>query len=342
MRKILSYDDIKNAFEQIGFELLSSKNEYHKTITKLALLDKEGYIYYTSYHKCIKLSREPLRFHASNPFTIYNIKRYLLLNKPNYKYVSGDFVKSTSKLTFKHTVCGNEFTTSWQCILNARSQDGGCSICFKNNLKTHEEFLQDLYNKNTHYQNGEFAVISTYKGDNKNVKFKCNTCGYEWETSATSILSHGSGCKECFYENNKGQNNSSWNPNLTEEERILKRSIDGDSHAIWRTKVFKRDCGTCQIIGKRYLPASTRNGQKWAINAHHLNGYHWDKENRYNVDNGVTLCKPIHDLFHKLYGKKNNTKEQFEDFLMRIDSGEFDNYLVYNLPLRIWINFRTI
>jgi len=48
--------------------------------------------------------------------------------------------------------------------------------------------------------------------------------------------------------------------------------------------------------------------------AHHLNSYHWDVENRLNVDNGVCLCENCHSKFHELYGQKYNTKEQYKEY----------------------------
>ena len=40
----------------------------------------------------------------------------------------------------------------------------------------------------------------------------------------------------------------------------------------------------------------------------------WCRERRIDITNGVCLCEVCHKEFHKLYGKGDNTKEQYIEF----------------------------
>lgn len=70
-------------------------------------------------------------------------------------------------------------------------------------------------------------------------------------------------------------------------------------------KVLKRDNYTCQCCGN-----NSHN-----LEVHHLDGYDWCVEKRTDDTNGITLCTNCHKNFHGKYGRGNNTKEQFEDWI---------------------------
>jgi predicted restriction endonuclease len=76
-------------------------------------------------------------------------------------------------------------------------------------------------------------------------------------------------------------------------------------YRIWRVKVIRRDkrCVICGSIKDR--------------NAHHLNHATYFPEERFDVDNGVCLCRECHTQFHtnfKRSFREKCTKYDFENF----------------------------
>lgn len=78
----------------------------------------------------------------------------------------------------------------------------------------------------------------------------------------------------------------------------------------WRKNVFGRDSYTCQCCGKK-----SKTGMPITLNAHHIKNWKDNPNERYCVNNGITLCEDCHLLFHQLYGKRNNNKEQIVAFI---------------------------
>jgi len=100
-----------------------------------------------------------------------------------------------------------------------------------------------------------------------------------------------------------GENHPNWNPNLTDEERLIERNYS--AYYDWRTAVYVRDGYTCQCCG---------DNKGSNLNAHHLESYTDNKELRIELDNGITLCKECHLDFHHLYGYGGNTKAQYKEY----------------------------
>lgn len=102
-----------------------------------------------------------------------------------------------------------------------------------------------------------------------------------------------------------GSNSPRWNPELTEEERLIERNYP--EYRKWRNKVFKRDNYTCQCCGDE---------QGGNLVAHHILNYSEYEELRTDVDNGITLCGQCHKEFHDTFGYTNNDEQQLQMFLM--------------------------
>lgn len=93
-----------------------------------------------------------------------------------------------------------------------------------------------------------------------------------------------------------------WKGGITPENKKIRNSIQT---CLWREAIFARDGWTCQ----KYQIEGGR------LQIHHIKNFAQYPKLRFAIDNGITLSREAHKEFHKRYGKKNNTKEQLEEFL---------------------------
>lgn len=104
----------------------------------------------------------------------------------------------------------------------------------------------------------------------------------------------------------KGKDNNMWKGGVSSENEKQRKTL---GYKFWRKACFERDNFTCQKTGI--------SGGKLVV--HHINNFADFPELRTAIDNGITLSDKAHKEFHKIYGIKNNTKEQLIEFL-NIDS----------------------
>jgi 5-methylcytosine-specific restriction endonuclease McrA len=85
----------------------------------------------------------------------------------------------------------------------------------------------------------------------------------------------------------------------------MKRNYDDPVYKRWRISVYKRDNFTCQMPGcKKKTTLQAHHIQKWA-NASML---------RYDIDNGITLCKKCHK---EVTGNEHHYQSLFRDILRK-------------------------
>lgn len=111
-------------------------------------------------------------------------------------------------------------------------------------------------------------------------------------------------CMECgdiYY--NTSKNSKFCKRCRSDKDKDKRRSLE---YINWRNSVFSRDNYTCQCC---------KDNKGGNLNAHHKNSYTCYENERYNIDNGVTLCEDCHQKFHDIYGYGNNTEKQFNEFI---------------------------
>ena len=318
-------EDVIKLFRANDLTLLD-KN-YKRAGQKLLALNNEGYKVVISYNK-LSQGRVPKAFHINNPYTIENIRLWTYINKPQYILLSDEYKGEKEKLLWYCTDCNEHFEYSW---LDFKNSLHSCYKCYPYRKLSEKDFFERLYKHNDKFRNKKFIIKGNYVNMHTPIQCECNCCNNVWFPKPRDLIYDSTGCMKCYKMNNFGENHHRWNDKLTKEERELGRRFNENSQYTWSKKVFEKYNYECDIL-------HIRNGIGFTIkfNAHHLNGYHWDKENRFNVDNGVCLCEPIHKLFHHVYGNKNNTKEQYCEFKNDILNGKYDDYEIYNKTIRYY------
>lgn len=79
----------------------------------------------------------------------------------------------------------------------------------------------------------------------------------------------------------KGDKNHNWKGGVTKEKVKIRNSA---SYKLWREEVYKRDDYTCQKCLSRGV----------YLEAHHIKPFSLYPDERFNIENGIALCKPCH------------------------------------------------
>ena len=126
-------------------------------------------------------------------------------------------------------------------------------------------------------------------------------CGMEARMSVSGIRS-GIRCAECVKKRFTGENNPRWNPELTDEERMVNR--DYAEYLEWRKKVRENFGYMCYLCG--------HNGS--GLEAHHIEPYSISKHLRTEVSNGILLCRTCHSDIHNSFALDKLNFESFKEY----------------------------
>lgn len=179
---------------------------------------------------------------------------------------------------------------------------------------------------------------SYYTGLFQELPFLCPKHGDEIQYITLDLLGKSpTGCRYCGKELTKGENHYLWKGGISQLTFYV-RSYLYD----WKAKsieAFNYKCGvtgnTIDAVHHLYsfnlILKETLDNLNLKIHSK-INQYTDDEKSKIvaeclklhdNYGLGIPLCKEVHDLFHELYGKGNNTPEQFEEFKTRYNIGEF-------------------
>jgi len=155
----------------------------------------------------------------------------------------------------------------------------------KHSKKTKEKIAKSRIGKSTgsneqhwNWQGGKWKKMLTERKP-------CPDCG-------KPIWLKSSYCKSC---KQKGERSPNWKGGITPERIKIWRS---QKYRNWRKAVFERDNYTCQKCGKTNC---------W-IEAHHIKPFSNFPKLRFELSNGITLCKSCHYHIGHHYKRPNSLK----------------------------------
>lgn len=295
-------------YQYFGMEMREVGNKGRKQRYIHVICD-QGHEYWTLWShfkndgsRCQKCKLSDIRYKLSDE----EIKEFV--ESMGYEYKSREtriIGKDKCNVTYIYVVCpeGHYFGTYWN---NFKNQNCKCPKCSNKYVMSDEEIKEFVE------QEGYKFLGSTLKCEGskgRKIRFIRVMCpeGHEYETKLHAFKYLGYRCNKCFHKKHgelmKGENHPNWNPNLTEEDRMDRRLIPEYKEFI--KLVLKRDNYTCQCCGEY--------GHNLVV--HHLYAYNKYRELRTVVSNGITLCSECHNKYHSMYGKGNNTKEEFIEWL---------------------------
>lgn len=211
--------------------------------------------------------------------------------------------------------CGNEFETAQHSLKSGNTKSCGCSHI--------KGVKQNLINKKFN----RLLVISALspiilKNGKRLFKYICLCdCGTYKEVDHHSLINNKIKSCGCLHTSNLkqriGENHPNWKKEKT--KRPARRDYKANK---WSNFILKRDNYTCQKC----------QNKDCVLNAHHLDSWTLNKDERYNPLNGVTLCLSCHQELHRKFGKTptvNNSLKflgypEDNDYFYTIEKEDFE------------------
>ncbi len=244
--------------------------------------------------RCGECGREKTK--KSNSLSLEEVRKVFSVN--NCTLLESEYQNAHTLMEYRCS-CGNI------ARITLSNFKAGCRCAECKSVKIKERLQYSQEEVMTILKQNNLEILSEYDGYHSNITYKCLKCTYIGKRSLSSIICALYPCKNCYIENITGENSIHWKNDLTQEFRENGRATNEDYE--WKRIVKERDNFTCQCCNRRGVE----------IHAHHINNYADFPEHRYEISNGITLCKECHIQFHKNYGKKMNNIVQLEEFISK-------------------------
>lgn len=190
---VLDKNWIQEMIKQKGLSMIEST--YSNLKDGFFAFTKEGYIIKVTPNTIYKNQTNPI-FSNKNPYTIYNINRFLFLNNINTILLSTEYINNSTYLDWK-CECGNEFQVPWKRFLHGQRLCKKCSRRYSSIISTNKL-------KHDFCERGYTLITSVPKLKKEKVEYIClkhKDKGIQ-TISLTHFYDRKQGCKYCGIEKN--------------------------------------------------------------------------------------------------------------------------------------------
>jgi hypothetical protein len=319
-------EDVKKYISDNGCEFLSEA--YKDVKSKILVKFQCGHVRETTFSN-FKQGRRC--FTCSRSHSLEYVRNYILEN--GCELLSNEYNGNQSKLSIRFE-CGHIGNISFNNFLRGER----CKNCshknayYKNRISKNEviKILIDNDLKLVEFPDGYTKQKLVF------VIYSCEE-GHITKRKLSDFLRYPT-CKKCSRENfvllHSGENSANWQNGKTNLSRFIRQLLTQ-----WKNDSMKSCNYKCVITGERFDEIHHLYSFSKIVNdamqelglLKNKNRGDYSKreiellENKIkeihdNYPLGVCLRKDVHILFHKIYGKINNTPEQFRDFESKINN----------------------
>lgn len=328
MAKKMEFNDVKYFIEvesNSGCELISV--EYKKAKSPLEIKCSCGNTFITSFNTfkhnnkrtCDECSEQrfsnKLKMNKRTDWNYETVKKFIE-SFNGHKLISDEYKNAKVKLNI---LCPNNH--EFEMNLNDFKSGHRCNFCkteeISNALKLDFCYIKNFIETSAI---GYELLSDEYISTNDKLIIKCNN-NHVFNMTFHCFKDSKQRCPICAIEKRSGENHWNWQGGIAPERSSLMVKFE---YKNWRMLVFKRDNFTCQCCG---------NSSRGDLEAHHIESFSNNKELRYEISNGIALCKYCHNSrykgsFHNIYGTQNINSKMFNEYLYRRKQGEFDSLIL--------------
>lgn len=202
---------VEQKINELGYYFIDKNIQdiYKDVNQKYNIIDNNGYKYYCCLKHLIK-NKLPSIVGNGNPYSIENIKTWIINNEKRFDLLSKLFENSHTYLDLKCKDCDAIFQRTWNDLKNGI----GCRNCRYNNQRIlqmkprlkHSKPLSFYADICLDWSNENKRPYTDYSsGSGFKAMWKCHECNYKWETSISHRTLNNSGCPKCSNKMSKAE-----------------------------------------------------------------------------------------------------------------------------------------